>query len=179
MVAALRPEEFLGGMRGCGSRFPTRGSTAVEGVIRVSGDRSSGDIFPALLGDRSWTTGDVGGFGPDGSLAILGRRDDVVLTGGQKVFPGEVEAALMLSGEFEDVAVVGLPDPEWGQVVVACHPGASRPLGSSAIEGGPLPPGALQASEALHRRYPWPRNAAGQDRPGGLLRLASGGRPRA
>ena len=175
MVAALRPEQFLAGMRGCGAALPHAQIDADGGVLRVRGESVFRGYFPAFQEERSWTTGDLGGFGPDGSLSILARSDDVVVTGGQKVFPAEVEAALMLSGEFDDVAVVGLPDAQWGRVVVACHP------------AGPRTPGAERLREALSglasfkhpKRYlavsPWPRNPQGKIDRAELLRLASGG----
>jgi o-succinylbenzoate---CoA ligase len=174
MVAALRPEQFLAGMRGCGSALPHARIDTVDGVLRVSGESVFRGYFPDLRGERSWSTGDVGGFGPDGSLSILGRSDDVVLTGGQKVFPGEVEAALMLSGEFDDVAVVGLPDPEWGQVVVACHPGASRPLGIARIAEALCGLASFKHPKRYLAIAPWPRNAQGKINRAELLRLASG-----
>ena len=98
-----------------------------------------------------------------------------MVTGGKKVFPAEVEAALMVSGEFDDIAVIGLPDPEWGQLVVACHPGRSRPIAVEQIED------ALSglASYKHPKRYiaimPWPRNAQGKIDRAELLQLASGG----
>jgi O-succinylbenzoic acid--CoA ligase len=174
MVAALRPEQFLGGMRGCGSALPHARIEAADGVIRVSGESVFRGYFPAFQEERSWTTGDLGGFGPDGSLSILGRSDDVVVTGGQKVFPAEVEAALMLSGEFDDIAVVGLPDAEWGRVVVACHPAGPRPLAAERLKE------ALRglASFKHPKRYlavsPWPRNPQGKIDRAELLRLAAG-----
>lgn len=52
-------------------------------------------------------------------LRVLGRVDDVIVTGGHKVEPRDVETALRASLDVDDVLVVGLPDPEWGQVVAA------------------------------------------------------------
>ena len=75
-------------------------------------------------------TGDLGEVGPDGLLTVHGRADDVVVTGGEKVWPELVEAVLRGLPGVADVAVVGRPDPEWGQAVVALlelEPGASPP----------------------------------------------------
>jgi O-succinylbenzoic acid--CoA ligase len=175
MVAALRPEQFLNGMRGCGTALPHARIDLVDRVVRVAGESVFRGYFPEMRVQRAWTTGDLGVFGTDGSLSILGRSDDMVVTGGKKVLPAEVEAALMRSGEFEDVAVVGIPDPEWGQLVVACHPGGARPLGDGRIRD------ALSglASFKHPKRYvvvsPWPRNAQGKINRAELLRLAAGG----
>lgn len=64
-------------------------------------------------------TGDSGAIGPDGRLTVFGRMDDVVVTGGEKVWPDEVERALRTSPKVAEVAVAGRPDDEWGQRVVA------------------------------------------------------------
>jgi len=64
-------------------------------------------------------TGDVGEIDLDGLLSVHGRADDVVVTGGEKVWPDGVEAVLRRLPGVADVAVVGRPDPEWGQQVVA------------------------------------------------------------
>ena len=110
MVAALKPEQFLNGIRGCGNPLPHARIDIVDGIVRVAGESIFRGYFPDTLEERVWTTGDLGVFDA-GSLFILGRRDDVIMTGGKKVSPAEIEAALMASGEFADVAVIGLPDP--------------------------------------------------------------------
>jgi O-succinylbenzoic acid--CoA ligase len=63
-------------------------------------------------------TRDAGALAQD-RLQVFGRLDDVIVTGGEKVWPGEVEAVLRLEPAVRDVAVVGLPDPVWGSRVVA------------------------------------------------------------
>jgi O-succinylbenzoic acid--CoA ligase len=68
----------------------------------------------------SWfRTGDLGRLDESGRLTVRGRADDVINTGGHKVVPGEVAAALESCPGVRDVAVVGQPDPEWGERVVA------------------------------------------------------------
>jgi O-succinylbenzoic acid--CoA ligase len=57
---------------------------------------------------------------------VLGRRDAAIISGGEKVQPAEVEAALRATGEFSDVAVIGVPDAEWGARVVACYPASPQ-----------------------------------------------------
>jgi O-succinylbenzoic acid--CoA ligase len=69
---------------------------------------------------ESWfRTGDLGRLDESGRLTVRGRADDVINTGGYKVVPGEVEAALESCPGVRDVAVLGQPDPEWGERVVA------------------------------------------------------------
>jgi O-succinylbenzoic acid--CoA ligase len=72
----------------------------------------------ALHGDRLHT-GDLGRIAPDGRLEVLGRRDDLVITGGVSVHPAEVEAVLADHPAVAQVVVAGVPDPEWGQRLVA------------------------------------------------------------
>jgi len=78
---------------------------------------------------RRWSlTGDMGTVAPDGSITVLGRGSICINTGGEKVFPEEVEAVLRQSDEVYDVVVVGAPDERWGQrvvAVVAPTPGAT------------------------------------------------------
>lgn len=64
-------------------------------------------------------TGDVGALGDDGRLTVHGRAADVIVTGGEKVWPAAVEDALRGHPLVADVAVAGRPDDEWGQRVVA------------------------------------------------------------
>ena len=64
-------------------------------------------------------TGDMGRLRNDGRLHVDGRRGDVVVTGGEKVWPDPVEAVLADHPAVAEVAVAGVPDPEWGSRVVA------------------------------------------------------------
>lgn len=69
--------------------------------------------------DGRWYVTDDRGTLVDGRLQILGRIDDVIITGGHKVEPRDVETALAALPEVDEAVVVGPPDPEWGQVVAA------------------------------------------------------------
>jgi O-succinylbenzoic acid--CoA ligase len=111
-VTLQRPDEGPAeGDGDCGRPIPgTRIEVEPDGTLRVSG--------PTVLGG-SLRTNDLGRLLPDGRLVVLGRRDDVVVSGGEKVAPAPVEALLdSLPGVLES-AVVGVPDPSWGQRLVA------------------------------------------------------------
>ena len=160
MVAALRPREFAAGERGCGRALPhARVRIGRGGVVRISG-RS---LFRGYAGDRrgaaEFATGDLGSIDASGGLHILGRRDAVIITGGKKVHPATVEATLRATGIFPDVAVIGLPDAEWGEAVVACYP-AGR-TGKLKLPALPELP-AYQRPKRLVAIKPWPRNAQGK-----------------
>lgn len=73
----------------------------------------------ACTADGFIKTGDVGVFDTDGYLSIIGRTKDVIISGGYNVYPLEVEAVIRTLETIEDVAVLGLPDEQWGEVVAA------------------------------------------------------------
>jgi o-succinylbenzoate---CoA ligase len=87
----------------------------IGGPVLFSGYRGA-DRVPA---DSWFRTGDLGRLDDSGRLTVRGRADDVINTGGHKVVPGEVAAALESCPGVRDVAVVGQPDAEWGERVVA------------------------------------------------------------
>ncbi|GAA3590485.1 long-chain fatty acid--CoA ligase [Klugiella xanthotipulae] len=64
-------------------------------------------------------SGDIGYFDTDGYLFIIDRLKDMVITGGENVYPAEVERVLTGHPQLTDIAVVGCPDPRWGEAVVA------------------------------------------------------------
>ncbi|WP_300711608.1 AMP-binding protein [Limnohabitans sp.] len=69
---------------------------------------------------NSWLqTGDVGRLDADGYLTLLDRSKDMVISGGTNIYPREVEEALLTHPQVAEVSVIGRPDPEWGEVVVA------------------------------------------------------------
>ena len=84
--------------------------------------------------DGWFPTGDLGALSDDGRLTVFGRRGDMIITGGENVWPAEVEAVLATHEGIADVAVAGAVDPEWGQRVVAwivpVDPGAPPSLAS-------------------------------------------------
>jgi o-succinylbenzoate---CoA ligase len=74
---------------------------------------------PRAPADGWLRTGDLGVLDAGGRLRVRGRADDVINTGGHKVVPGEIAAVLQTCPGVRDAAVVGQPDPEWGERVVA------------------------------------------------------------
>jgi len=75
--------------------------------------------FPVIDGKRWLMTGDRARWGADGSMEFIGRDNMCINTGGEKVFPEEVEAVLMEHKGVLDARVVSLPDPRFGRKVVA------------------------------------------------------------
>jgi acyl-CoA synthetase (AMP-forming)/AMP-acid ligase II len=102
----------------------TRGPLLFDGYY---GDASA--TAEALV-DGWYRTGDLAEVDDEGYLTIVGRVRDVIRTGGETVSPAEVEAVVAAHGAVGDVAVVGVPDPAWGEVVcavVVVAPGAVPP----------------------------------------------------
>ncbi len=64
-------------------------------------------------------TGDLGRFDDEGFLYVMGRRDDMIICGGENVYPAEVEAVLHAHPAVAEACVFGLPDARWGEVVAA------------------------------------------------------------
>ena len=93
-----------------------------DGEIRLRGPmllRAYRDGTVPLDADGWFRTGDVGRIGPGGELEVAGRRADMIISGGENIWPGPVEDVLRLHPGVADVAVAGRPDPDWGQRVVA------------------------------------------------------------
>ena len=70
--------------------------------------------------DGFFRTGDIGYRDSNGYFYILDRLKDMIVTGGENVYCGEVEAVIFNHLAVREVAVFGIPDPQWGEIVVAC-----------------------------------------------------------
>jgi o-succinylbenzoate---CoA ligase len=131
---------------------PSRPSS-LGGRIWISGpvlfSRYRGQLTGQTAPRDGWLrTGDLGRLDSSGRLVVRGRADDVINTGGHKVVPGEVAAVLQTCPGVRDVAVVGQPDPEWGERVIAV-----------VVPADPADPPALELLR-LHVRERLPRYAA-------------------
>ena len=116
------------------------------------------------------TTGDVGEIDPGGRLVVHGRRGDLIITGGENVWPEPVEKVLSAVPGVADVAVAGRDDEEWGQRVVAfVVASADGPptLDELTLRGEGRLRRARGAARARARR-PIPRTALGKVRRGAL-----------
>ena len=92
------------------------------GEIWVRGEQVSGeyDNLGATNDDAGWLrSGDQGWLDADGYLFIAGRLDDVIIKGGENVSATEIEDAILMHPAVAQVAVVGLPDAEWGEAIAA------------------------------------------------------------
>ncbi len=101
-----------------------------RGEIYVRGEQVAGEYATgSLLDDDGWfPTKDAGWVDEDGFLFLDGRLDDVIVRGAENLSPGEIEEVLGEHPAVAEAAVVGIPDPQWGEAVAAAvvfHPGAS------------------------------------------------------
>lgn len=132
-IATLKPEDFLAGNDSCGQVLPHAKVTIRSkegeilcydkvGNIAVSAKSLAWGYYPDKLGNREYLQlDDLGFFDRNNYLNIVGRNSDKIITGGENVFPAEVEAAIKSTNLVADVSVIGLPDKHWGQVVTAIY----------------------------------------------------------
>jgi len=93
-----------------------------RGEIYVRGEQVSGEYVGrgSLLDSEGWfPTRDAGSIDKEGFLFLEGRADDVIVRGGENMSPGEIEDVLLEHEAVSDVAVVGIPDEQWGEAVAA------------------------------------------------------------
>lgn len=105
-------------------------------------------------------TGDQGWIDPDGYLHLVGRRSDLVLTGGFNVYPGEVEAALAELPGVSEIAVFGVPDDDLGEIPVAAYVGDLDPSDLIGQARRSLAP--YKVPRRAHRLEALPRNSMGK-----------------
>ena len=132
-VATVGPGEERDALGTIGRPLDGMALTFEDGELLVDGPA----VSPGYLGEAPRTgphrTHDLGHLDEDGRLVVTGRKDDVILSGGEKVVPQHVEAVLESFPGIERAIVVGVEDDDWGQAAVA------------VIEGDPIDEEALGA----------------------------------
>ena len=97
-----------------------KGEICVRGLSAMKGYLHNPEGTEKAFWKDGWLrTGDIGEIDSEGFVYIVDRLKDLIITGGENVYPREVEEALYTRPEIEDCAVVGVPDKEWGEKVVA------------------------------------------------------------
>ncbi len=133
------------------------------------------ETFVEVDGTRYVIPGDLAMLEADGSITLLGRGSQSINSGGEKIFPEEVEAAVKSHPAVYDAVVVGVPDERWGQRVAAVVQPREGMTADARLGAGPLPhqdrrlQGAARAarSSTLMQRspsgkpdYPWAKRVA-------------------
>ncbi|HET6777198.1 MAG TPA: fatty acid--CoA ligase family protein [Actinomycetota bacterium] len=151
---------------GTEARIDGGGGIQLRGPTLMRGYLDDGEATARAFTDGGWLrAGDAGWIDDQGRLRVAGRLDDLINTGGEKVWPAEVEAILQDHPGVAEVAIVGRPDPEWGQCVVAY-----------VVPADPTAPPSLEALRD-HVALSLPRHSAPRQLvlvPEGLPRTASG-----
>ena len=147
------------------------GEIQVRGPMLLRSYRSG--IDPKSI-DGWLPTGDLGSLGRDGCLSVFGRRGDLIITGGENVWPEAVEAVLARHPSVIDVAITGIADPTWGHAVTALVVTGDASVSLGELRDwvrSELP--AFCAPHAVHRVTAIPRTALGKIRRGELAALVS------
>ncbi len=127
-IATLKPEAFLQGQTGCGMVLPHAAITirdaegkplltGVSGLITLEARSLMRGYFPP----GPFAIDDIGYFDENHSLHIVGRNSQKIISGGENLYPAEIEAAIRSTGLVEDVCVLGMPDENWGEIAVAFY----------------------------------------------------------
>ncbi len=123
-------------MRGCGKPFPGNdvrivdadlaelprrevGEIAIRSVSVMAGYHANDEATAKSVRDGWYLTGDAGWMDEDGYLYIHDRVKDMIVSGAENIYPAEVENALFAHPAVRDAAVIGVPDPKWGEAVKA------------------------------------------------------------
>ena len=134
-VATLKPQDFLAGNNSNGQVLPhakiivknESGKILYQnqiGNISIKANSLALGYYPDIFNNyESLVTDDLGFFDHQGYLKIVGRSSQKIITGGENVFPAEVEAAILTTGLVDDICVIGLADKYWGEVVTAVYVG--------------------------------------------------------
>lgn len=146
-ISVLAPQQFLAGQRGVGQPLPgvalqlkTDQTVAIQASSLALGYwQGPGQWEPIVDAQGFWQSGDRGEWSADHSLILLGRQGDRILSGGEKIWPLEVETALYNSGLLREVCVVGLADPDWGDVVAAAYVPQQQAVTSEQLKAAIAP----------------------------------------
>ena len=95
------------------------GEICVRGPMVTAGYYGQPEATAAAIVDGWLHTGDMGHLDAEGFLYVLDRRSDLIISGGENIYPAEVEASLLAHPAVQEAGVVGVPDAQWGQMPVA------------------------------------------------------------
>lgn len=141
------------------------GEIAVRSDANMAGYFNRPDATAETIDAQGWLrTGDAGAMDEDGYLYLSDRIKDMIITGGENVYPAEVENALYSHPDVCDVAVIGVPDAKWGEAVKAIvvpQPGTS-PDPAALIGWARERIAAYKAPKSVEFRADLPRNPSGK-----------------
>lgn len=145
-IATLKPESFLSGNKSNGQILPHANVKIFTEEGKLVGCSQTGRVaiqtaslalgyYPEFFAEQGiFYTDDIGFLDANGNLNIVSRSSDKIITGGENVFPCEVEAAIRATALVKDVIVMGLPDSYWGQIVTAVYVPINSSVSSQQIQ---------------------------------------------
>lgn len=124
-IVTLKPEDFLKGNNSVGQVLP-HAQVIIEpketpGIIKIKSDSLFLGYYPDFNHNQEFIPDDLGYFDQEGYLYIVGRNSQKIISGGENIFPAEVETAILSTGLVNDVCVIGLPDTYWGEIIGAVY----------------------------------------------------------
>ena len=122
-VVTLKPQDFLQGNQSTGQVLP-HAQVQIDDtnqIIAIQAKSLFLGYYPNLQNQQLLITDDLGYFDNELYLYIVGRNSHKIITGGENVFPREVENAILATGLVQDVSVIGIPDSQWGEAVTAIY----------------------------------------------------------
>jgi malonyl-CoA/methylmalonyl-CoA synthetase len=141
----------------------TAGEILLRGPNVFSGYWRNPAATAEAFEDGWFRTGDIGELDADGYLRIAGRTKELIITGGLNVYPREVEDVLLTHPAVAEVAVAGVPDDDWGEVVSAwVVPAGEAPEPKALLDHAADRLAAFKCPRAVHFVESLPRNALGK-----------------
>lgn len=176
MVTALAPSDFLQGKVSSGRSLPHATLQIIKSnqhllqplplgeigqiVVRsaavaqryydgYANSDGTGDSKSSAFSQHVFYTDDLGYLSADGHLHITGRASDKIISGGENIFPAEVEAAIRNTRQVQDVCVIGVPHPHWGEAVAAAYVPISPSVCAKSLQQALIAPVSDQPTDQL------------------------------
>lgn len=132
-IATLKPDDFLGGKISSGKILPHAKVTIRNQQGEILNSNQIGNItiqaqslalgyYPITINNQTdFQVDDLGFLDDQGYLNIVGRNSDKIITGGENIYPAEIESAIQATQMVADICVIGIPDKHWGQALTAIY----------------------------------------------------------
>ncbi|MEH2024226.1 2-succinylbenzoate--CoA ligase [Nostoc sp.] len=132
-IATLKPDDFLSGKISSGQILPHAKVTIRNQQGEILNSNQIGNInihaqslalgyYPKTIKNQAdFQVDDLGFLDAQGHLNIIGRNSDKIITGGENIYPAEIESAIQATQMVADICVIGIPDKHWGQVLTAIY----------------------------------------------------------
>jgi O-succinylbenzoic acid--CoA ligase len=132
-IATLKPDDFLMGRSGSGQILPHAQVKICDQAGENIPEHVSGNLviqakslalgyYPNFWEHQGYlVVDDIGLIDAEGYLHVIGRNSDKIITGGENVYPVEIESAINKTHLVTDICIIGVPDPQWGQVITAIY----------------------------------------------------------